>query len=178
MTRTSLILVLRLCLVAAVALWLGVPWWVVVSLMMPVFAAASGCPTICSAVPEGTGTLSVTTGGITNGTCTGGNCNDANRTWVLNCHNCNCGGSGTLAPTGCDGLHLFNLPGGAQFSTSGGNTVGSTAVSVTDGINTWTASYSVIIGAAPADCTPPFALSYSGQSGTVCDGSGGSVTFV
>lgn len=86
MTRSRLILVLRICLLSVIALWFGVPWWIVgpVALMIPagIFRTTVSCGSgaICSDGTAG-GSVQVVITGIANSTCT--SCSNWNGTFIV-----------------------------------------------------------------------------------------------
>lgn len=115
MTRTRLIFVLRLCLLAAIALWFGVPWYYVGPLgLLPAVLRET---VSCSACGGGSASAQyqLDASGITSSggsKCT--NCGDFNGTWVI-----------TMGASNCKGT--TPVPG--SFSCSNGcGTVGAPAI--------------------------------------------------
>lgn len=82
MTRSRLILIIRLCLLSGVALWCEVPWYAVapVALIMPVFAALTLSCVKCSGATSRL-TYQVDIAGLSNGCWD--MCNDANGSWIV-----------------------------------------------------------------------------------------------
>lgn len=124
LNRRYLILLMRLTILAVVAMAWGVSWWVAImplALAMPPLFGVTGCPAICSTYPT---TISVTYTGVANyvGPCS--NCTNINATYVISASgpvSCCAAVSASFGPTctGADqnGTSTVNV----CFLNSGGN---------------------------------------------------------
>lgn len=147
--RLALIRCVLLCLVGVALfgwgwLWLGAAS-MGLGLMMPVFAVATDCPTICSAVNA---TWSVSFASIANAAC--GDCAMLNTGYTLNTNN-TCGVTRTDSDI-CSGFGTSNPNGEAMLS--GGQVKARTSLVIIQGLNHQATIFeSGNLGAAPQDCT-------------------------
>ena len=111
-------------------------------------AAATGCPTRCTALPAST---SMTVSGIANSGCT--TCNDYNATTVVSIVNATCIGSANTGITSCSPLSQTGTI-TSGFITSGGQVRVQSTVQVTDSLsgNSSASRESGDLGAVPQDC--------------------------
>ncbi len=149
MTRSRLILAIRVCLLGSLAILLGVPWWIVgpVALLPTVFGGITTCATICSTEPTVPGGVSVTYMGVANGSCS--DCSIMNRTIVSSSHSPCTFGSADVTHLVCTGSFTINFQAG--FGTLAGNTYHEVIPQINAAVGA--ARTVVTIGAAPQDCS-------------------------